>query len=367
MARKYNFASFESDVLRYKQQHPNSTEAEMFEHLAKYKVPGDFSGSPSWHRNALKDLQCIVQHYGMPSLFLTLTADEVSDMRFTEVKNMEDFFLRFIYSPDMPYFIAWVPDCSQPRKMHQLRLLHTHVTSPLSLQHAPVENTRMFHIRTLEFLNQHLCRKDKHGNPQPGLLGKVLHYVVHYECQNRGSVSASHALVCCFVLADLPSRSNALLFLVVRSMHTILWLDDSSKHQVQSEITAAIPGIVKDDAKHLPPNNPARYHPPSCPVEAELRQHVLRKQFHTCKPVGETGCRKHGHCSLGFPVAPHPERSATVCDSHGCLRWVYHRPDEECRNVVPYHPAVLVMWGGMQWILMSFSINYQPPPSTCCH
>jgi len=96
----------------------------------------------------------------------------------------------------------------------------------------------------------------------------------------------------------------------------ILWLYDSRKCQVQSKITAAITGIVKDDAKHLPPNNPARYHLPSCPVEAELLQHVLRKQFHTCKPVGETGCRKHGHCSLGFPVGPHLERSASVCDSH---------------------------------------------------
>jgi len=78
----------------------------------------------------------------------------------------------------------------------------------------------MFHIRTLEFLNQHLCRKDRHGNPQPGLLGKVLHYVVRYECQNRGSVSALHALVCGFVLPDLPSRSNVLLFLVVRCTRT---------------------------------------------------------------------------------------------------------------------------------------------------
>ncbi len=53
-----------------------------------------------------------------------------------------------------------------------------------------------------------------------------------------------------------------------------------------------------------------------------------------------------------------------ISSSTGCLRWVNHRPDEECRNVVPYHPAVLVMWGGTQQILQSLSINYQPSLST---
>jgi hypothetical protein len=51
-----------------------STVKEALQHVMKYKVPQDVAGSPSWHRKQFNDLLAMVRHFGMPSMFLTLTA-----------------------------------------------------------------------------------------------------------------------------------------------------------------------------------------------------------------------------------------------------------------------------------------------------
>jgi hypothetical protein len=47
---------------------------EAMRHVMKYKVSDDLIGSPSWHRKMFNDLLAMVQHFGMPHMFLTLTA-----------------------------------------------------------------------------------------------------------------------------------------------------------------------------------------------------------------------------------------------------------------------------------------------------
>jgi hypothetical protein len=44
------------------------------QHVMKYKVSDDVIGTPSWHRKMFNDLVAMVNHFGMPHLFLTLTS-----------------------------------------------------------------------------------------------------------------------------------------------------------------------------------------------------------------------------------------------------------------------------------------------------
>jgi hypothetical protein len=66
--------------------------------VVKYTVPISLPGSPSWHRKQLNDLLFLVQEWGMPHLFLTLTADEASEMRWTEVNDLEAHLNKFCSS-----------------------------------------------------------------------------------------------------------------------------------------------------------------------------------------------------------------------------------------------------------------------------
>lgn len=102
MASKFHCAALESDIADFKKKNPQASEAEIFENISKCRVPGDFVGSPTWYRAALKDLQCMVENYGMPDVFLTLTADEVSPTKFFEVVNLETFLKRW-FASDTPH------------------------------------------------------------------------------------------------------------------------------------------------------------------------------------------------------------------------------------------------------------------------
>jgi hypothetical protein len=60
----------------YKKQHPNATDQQAMQHVMKFKVPCTVEGAPQWYRTQLSDLLAMVQHWGMPSIFLTLTAGD---------------------------------------------------------------------------------------------------------------------------------------------------------------------------------------------------------------------------------------------------------------------------------------------------
>ena len=112
--------------------------------VIKYKIPGKVAHSPSWFRDKLADLLVMVEEFGMPALFLTLTADEVSDTRWQEIKDIEEMVKRF--------------------------------NSNYTWKDAPVECARMFHERTQRFMNKFvLC------GGEPGVFGTVLHYLIRYE------------------------------------------------------------------------------------------------------------------------------------------------------------------------------------------
>ena len=102
----------------------------------------------------------------------------------------------------------------------------------------------------------------------------------------------------------------------------------------------------------------------------------MRKQLHRCR---QTGCSAKGHCQYGFPFPAQPAHNTTVdaasqrysyhrpaqCDAHGCLH----------RNVVPYHPAVLLLWNAhmniqritdASWSLYILKYTVRRSSLTCC-
>jgi len=76
-------------IVDCKEKYPDTREADMYKSLVKYNVPATLAGSPHWHKRHLNDLLTMVDKFGMPSFFLTLTADEVSETRWKEITAME--------------------------------------------------------------------------------------------------------------------------------------------------------------------------------------------------------------------------------------------------------------------------------------
>lgn len=111
-------------------------------HITTHKIPGTVAGSPSWFRDRLSDLLLMVEELGMPSLFLTLTADEMTDTRWDEVIELE-------------------------------RLARLNNTE-FSWKDCPVECARLFVERTERFMAEHVLSAD-------GIFGKVLHHMIRYE------------------------------------------------------------------------------------------------------------------------------------------------------------------------------------------
>jgi len=164
----------------------------------------------------------------------------------------------------------------------------------------------------------------------------------------------------CNIVRSVLSIHKLYHFLSRRSLHAhiMLWLDPASRAVVESEITAAIPGVVAPGKEHLPPSDYHRYQKPACKVEDDLLYTVCRKQFHTCRP---NSCCEKGSCSFGFPMPVQVDRKAKQVGAD--LRWSYHRPTKDCEFVVPYHPAIAAMWGGQSFCCYHcplFSIGNNP-------
>lgn len=101
-----------------------------------------------------------MDRHGIPSLFLTLTADEVSELRWPEVEQMENK-LKALLKPNV---VTW--------------------------QDMPCEMARLFADRVRSFMEQHVLSKTR------PILGRVLHWMVRFESQV--SILAEGVWACCF-------------------------------------------------------------------------------------------------------------------------------------------------------------------------
>lgn len=150
-----------------------------------------------------------------------------------------------------------------------------------------------------------------------GLLGRVLHYTLRLEVQGRGSVHA----------------------------HIILWLEKADVDRICNQICACVPAVWKpenplaDEAD----NGPGEWVYPEDPRLLRLVNTVLRKQVHICSKIAiPGGCCEFGHCARHFPAPLHPSKEAYLEGKE--QRWQYYRPRYRDRNIVPYHPGVLLLW-----------------------
>jgi hypothetical protein len=141
----------DNDIKRAKQKHPHMSESDIIRHITKYNLPASLQGTPRWHKAQLQDLLAMVEKCGMPHLFLTLTANEISSLRWQEVIDIETIVKRLENS------FTW-KDC-------------------------PVECATLFHTRVTKFMNEIILSKT-------GALGRVKDYLIRYELQHCGSLHA---------------------------------------------------------------------------------------------------------------------------------------------------------------------------------
>lgn len=186
LASQLSTVVLERDIYKYRQRYPNAELDEIMRHVLKYTLPSTLPGTPRWHQQHLQDLLKMVDAWGMPHLFLTLTSDEMSSTRWPEIDTLEAL-LRRVH-----------PDAS--------------------FRDAPVECAQLFHARLWAFLTRHIILPQHNGEAQAGLLGRVQHYLVRYEVQARGSLHA----------------------------HIILWLHPDDVAAVSREIIAYVPAHWDD-------------------------------------------------------------------------------------------------------------------------
>ncbi len=260
--------AIEKAVKKYKEKNPEAKDEECMRHVLSHKVGKNIVGMPSWYRTQLHDLKCRAQTWGLPHLFMTLTADEFSETKFPEMEELDRILGFFKVG------LKW--------------------------SDAPVECALLFHLRVKLFLKHYVMQGGEN------ILGRVEHYVLRYEIQQRDSLHA----------------------------HIMLWVNKDDVETCGDDIVACIPATYDyEKQSFIEPQN----------LEAQrLMNLVMDKQMHECRG---SGCRRDNpdNCKYGFPFEPQYSRRP-VLDSSG-KRWRYFRPGEEHRNVVPYHPQLLLIWG----------------------
>lgn len=255
------------DIQAFKRANPTADIDNVLGSILKHSVPATVPGCPAYFRNQLKNLLAMVQFWGMPDFFLTLTADEHSNLKWKEIDDLEEMLHRF--------------------------------NNSYSYSDAPVECAQHFVQRLNDFMTTHILNK------KGGVLGKVKHYVIRLEVQHRGSLHA----------------------------HIILWCDHSTVDATSAEISASVPAAWVE-ASH-------QFMEPSDPLLSRLFHLVMEKQRHACR---DDGCRAgHPSCKYGFPYDTQQQHAPVFDSVHN--RWLYFRPRYEDRNIVPYHPTVLLLWG----------------------
>lgn len=150
------------------------SDQEIMRQVLKFTIPSSILGTPSFHRRHLKDLTTMVNYWDLPSFFVTLTGDKVSSTRWTEITCIETIL--------------------------------TKINEQFTWHDTPVECAMTFHVRLKMFLWNYIF-----GGPEQ--LGKVNHYVIRYEVQNRGSLHA----------------------------HIMVWVQEEDIEWISNEIDAHIP------------------------------------------------------------------------------------------------------------------------------
>jgi hypothetical protein len=176
---------------------------------------------------------------------------------------------------------------------------------------APVEYARIFVARVNEFMKSEILLG-------PEIVGKVLHYIIRYEEQSKGSLHA----------------------------HIMLWTAENSFERVWNEIVAVVPAFFDIVS--------GEFVRPTSGPEQLLFDVISKKHMHVCRP---NGCMfNRDHCKYGFPAAVHSGTAASFSTTQA--KWEYYRPRYEDRNVVSYHPRITIKWGSHSNFLHISAFNW---------
>ncbi len=139
------------DFKNIKQKFRDMTNTQIFQHIIKFKLPSSIQSSPKWHKSQLQDLLIMVEEFGMPHLLKTLTADEMTSLKWHEFNNME----------------------------YIIKQIHTN----MSCKDCPIECATLFHYSVNMFIYVHILNNNV-------ILSKAKEYVICYELQHHGFVHA---------------------------------------------------------------------------------------------------------------------------------------------------------------------------------
>jgi hypothetical protein len=163
-------------AIRIRSRNPDVSRTALTKKLLKRALPATLYQSPQWWRHQLNDMKAIVNHRGLPTFFLTLTADEFSEFRFSEMKTLE----RFLQQLDLGQLHCYIKVGGEV--LYHIFASTLFVDMQVSWQDCPIECARAFHARVSTFLKEHvLCS----NNP---LFGYVEEHVIRFEAQGRGSL-----------------------------------------------------------------------------------------------------------------------------------------------------------------------------------
>lgn len=170
-------SALEETLQSLRDKNPGDTDAQIFKRAVKKLSPPSVPCTPGYYRRILQDLLTYTANCGMPHLFVTATADEVSEIRWCCIDDLEQF-------------------------------INQKILQGLTWQDVPIECARLFHDRFTNLMHDHILLEDGSG-----IFGRVRAHMARYESQGRGSLH----------------------------VHMLLWLHADDVERVCDEITASLP------------------------------------------------------------------------------------------------------------------------------
>lgn len=131
----------------------------------------------------------------------------------------------------------------------------------------------------------------------------------------------------------VPSRKCLPALCTAVHAHIIIWVHPDDVDDAARNIVAAILGQQHTNGTWTAAAGAGV-------LEQQLLHLVLTHQLHTCYP---SLCSVKGTCKEHFPFAAQHERAPQFHEDSN--RYTYFRPGDAHRNVVPYHPGILLAWG----------------------
>jgi hypothetical protein len=111
--------------------------------VIKYKLLESLTCFPRWYPTQLYDLLAMVDTYGLPHIFLTLTNYKTFELQWGNISNLESIIKTF--------------------------------GEESSWKDYPMECTHLFHAQVMDFLQKYILCKDN------GTLDQIMHHVIRYE------------------------------------------------------------------------------------------------------------------------------------------------------------------------------------------